>query len=112
MKTPEGRPSSLESIREALAPVLRQAGACKAIVFGSYARGEADEYSDLDLIIVAETDLPFFKRHERFSGIHDVWRKGLDLLIYTPTELAQMQAEGRPFIQRALAEGVVIYEKQ
>lgn len=112
MKTPVGKPPSLESIREALAPVLRRAGACKAIVFGSYARGEADEYSDLDLIVIAETDLPFFKRHERFSGIYDIWRKGLDLLIYTPAELEQMQTEGRPFIQRALQEGVVIYEEQ
>ncbi len=43
MKTPVGKPPSLESIREALSPVLRRAGACKAIVFGSYARGEADE---------------------------------------------------------------------
>lgn len=112
MKTPVGKPPSLESIREALVSVLRRAGACKAIVFGSYARGEADEYSDLDLIVIAETDLPFFKRHERFAGIYDVWRKGLDLLIYTPEELEQMQAEGRPFIQRALQEGVVIYEEQ
>lgn len=51
MKTPVGKPPSLESIREALVSVLRRAGACKAIVFGSYARGEARRRSDLDILV-------------------------------------------------------------
>ena len=105
------RVPSIEHIRETFAPILRKGGARKAVVFGSYARGEADQYSDLDVIIVAETDKTFFKRHENFSGVYDVWRKGLDMLIYTPTELSEMLAEGRAFIELALEEGVVIYEE-
>ena len=101
----------LDEIRRAFAPALSKGGAKKAIVFGSYARGEADEHSDLDLIIVAETDRTFFERYEVFSGVYDVWRKGLDMLIYTPDELAEMLAEGRAFVELALAEGVVIYEE-
>ena len=85
--------------------------AAKAIVFWSYARGQADEYSDLDLIIVADTDRPFFKRHTEYSAIYEVWRKGLDLLIYTPDELSQMVSEHNRFVEGALAEGVVIYER-
>jgi hypothetical protein len=34
----------------------------EAYVIGSYARGEADEDSDLDLVLVAETDLPWPQR--------------------------------------------------
>ena len=102
---------SIAQIRQTFAPILQEGGAKKAVVFGSYARGEADQYSDLDLIIVAETDKTFFKRHEEFSGVYDVWRKGLDMLIYTPGELAEMLAEGRAFIELALEEGVVIYEE-
>ena len=41
----------LFAIREAFEPILMKTGAAKAIVFGSYALGQADEYSDLDLII-------------------------------------------------------------
>ena len=85
--------------------------AAKAIVFGSYARGQADEYSDLDLIIVADTDRPFFKRHTEYSAIYEVWRKGLDMLIYTPDELSQMVSEHNRFVESALAEGLVIYER-
>jgi predicted nucleotidyltransferase len=50
----------LAELRRRLAPHL--AHAQKAIVFGSVARGEADSWSDLDLIIVADTTRPFFER--------------------------------------------------
>lgn len=33
--------------------------ASKAVVFGSYARGDADERSDLDMLIVSDTDKRF-----------------------------------------------------
>ena len=67
--------------------------------------------ADLDIIIIAESDRTFFKRHQDFRGLYDVWRKGIDLLIYTPDEVAKMLAERRAFIERALEEGVVIYEE-
>ena len=103
--------SSLDQIRSDLEPVLREGGATKAIVFGSYASDTADEDSDLDLIIVAESDRRFLDRHEDFSGVYDVWQRGLDMLIYTSAELAEMVAGQNPFIERALEESVVIYEK-
>ena len=84
----------------------------KAVVFGSYARGDADSYSDLDLIIVAETQRDFLNRYEEFEGLYQVWRKGMDLLIYTPGELEEMLSEQRAFIELALEEGVVIFEEQ
>ena len=97
----------LEALKARLAPHLR--GARKAIVFGSVARGEADEWSDLDLLIVADTPRPFLERYRDFESLYDVWRR-LDLLIYTPDEFARMQAEGRPFIDHVLREGIVIHE--
>ena len=97
----------LDELRRRLAPHLIKAR--KAIVFGSVARGEADEWSDLDLVIVADTDRAFLDRFRDFVGIYDVWPR-LDLLVYTPEELERMRAEGRPFIEHVLAEGVVIHE--
>ncbi len=97
----------LDVLRQRLAPHLERAR--KAIIFGSVARGEADEWSDLDLVIVAETTRPFLERYRDFQGIYDVWRR-LDLVIYTPEEFARLQAEGRPFIERVLEEGVIVHE--
>ena len=97
----------LGELRRRLAPHLTRAR--KAIVFGSVARGEADAWSDLDLLIVADTTRPFFERFKDYGGLYDVWPR-LDLLIYTPEEFAQMVAEERPLISRALEEGVVLHE--
>lgn len=97
----------LGELRRRLAPHLARAR--KVIAFGSAARGDADAWSDLDLIIVADTTRPFFERFKDFAGLYDVWPR-LDLLIYTPEEFALMVAEERPLITQALAEGVVLYE--
>jgi predicted nucleotidyltransferase len=97
----------LAELRRRLAPHVTRAS--KVIVFGSVARGEADAWSDLDLIIVADTVRPFFERFKDFSGLYDVCPR-VELLVYTPDEFAQMVEEERPLIMRALEEGVVLHE--
>jgi len=97
----------LDALKQRLAPHLQRAR--KAIVFGSVARGDADEWSDLDLVIVADTPRPFLERYRDFEGIYDVWRR-LDLLVYTPEEFSRMRAQGRAFIEHVLQTGVVIHE--
>ena len=101
----------LEDFREGLAAAVAKGKATRAIVFGSYARGDFDRYSDLDMIVIADTEKTFFHRHDDFDAVFEVWPRAIDLLIYTPDEFAQMIREGNPFIERALEEGVVIYEK-
>ncbi|NLB01311.1 MAG: nucleotidyltransferase domain-containing protein [Methanomicrobiales archaeon] len=77
----------------------------KIILFGSVARGEVHRGSDLDLIIIQETDKKFLSRLEPFY--RDA-RVAMDILVYTPEEFASM-AEG-VFLKNALQDGVVIYE--
>ena len=102
---------SIDEIRATFEPFLKKGGAKKAIIFGSYARDEADRHSDLDLIIVAETSSDWFDRYRAFPGVYDIWRGGIDILIYTPEELEEMLASRRAFIEDALREGVTIYEE-
>jgi uncharacterized protein len=94
-------------LQRRLAPHL--GGALKAIVFGSVARGEADAWSDLDLLIVADTRRPFFERFKDFAGIYDVWPR-LDLLVYTPDEFEEMVEGENPLVLQALGEGFVVRE--
>ena len=77
----------------------------KIILFGSVARGNIHRGSDLDLIIVQETDKKFLARLEPFY--RDA-RIAMDILVYTPDEFAAM-VEGI-FLKNALRDGVVIYE--
>jgi predicted nucleotidyltransferase len=102
---------SLQEIREAITPVLHAAGAQKAILFGSYARGDADEYSDVDLLVVAESRRPFIERCKDFLGMWHVSPvKAIDLFVYTPKEFRKMQSQDNPLIARAIREGELVYE--
>lgn len=99
----------LDELKRRLGPHFERAK--KVITFGSVARGDPDEWSDLDLIIVAETSRPFLERFKDFAGIYDVWPR-LDLLIYTPAEFDRMIAEENPLVLAALREGVVLHSAE
>jgi predicted nucleotidyltransferase len=81
----------------------------RVILFGSTARGDADADSDLDVLVVKDTEEPFVHRLETMAdlcppGVH------ADILVYTPEELRLMVPDNNPFILRALAERKVVYE--
>jgi predicted nucleotidyltransferase len=63
----------------------------KVISFGSYANGKRDLFTDLDLIVIMETEKEFIQRTaELYQLLHsDV---DLDLLVYTPEEFKKMRA--------------------
>lgn len=83
----------------------------KILLFGSAARGDADELSDLDVIVVAEDVRPRFL--DRIADAFDLLkpRYGIDLLIYTPEEYRQMLANENPLIEDAEREGRVLFER-
>lgn len=83
----------------------------KVILFGSVAQDEpAAEWTDLDLVIIQRTDLPFFQRlrrfHERFAP-----QVAMDVLIYTPEEFAKLVRTRRFFREEVVEKGRVIYER-
>ncbi|MFQ6043385.1 MAG: nucleotidyltransferase domain-containing protein [Candidatus Poribacteria bacterium] len=79
----------------------------RVIVFGSYARGDYDQYSDLDIIIVCDTQLPFV---ERFREFHQLFQLpiAIEPLVYTPQEFEGMVKRENPFITQALEYGIDI----
>lgn len=82
----------------------------KIILFGSAARGDADEYSDLDVIVIKETDRRFVQRLVDAGALVSSPRH-VDIFVYTPDELEAMIEEENPFIESALRDGKVVYEK-
>jgi predicted nucleotidyltransferase len=83
----------------------------QVILFGSMARGRVEEWSDLDLLIVKGTDEPFLERSVRVALLCRAI-VGVDYLVYTPAELAQMIERENPFILEALREGQVLYDRR
>jgi len=100
---------SLEEIQSMLTPFFQGHRIIKTIVFGSFATGLNSRKSDLDMILVMDTEERFFKRHDSGADIYD-YLKGVsaDILIDTPRDLERFSH--RPFVKRVLKEGRVIYE--
>ncbi len=88
---------------------LRRYRSQKVILFGSFARGDYHAGSDIDLLIVKETERPFVERIGEVLASCD-YSIPLEPLVYTPEEFARMGEEGSPFIEQVLREGRVIYE--
>jgi predicted nucleotidyltransferase len=90
---------------------LEAAGALRAVAFGAYARGTADGYSDLDLVVVLETADPFVERWKLLRGVLDALPLPVDLLVYTPEEFERGIARGTGIFAVLGSEGVTIYAR-
>ena len=101
--------TQLDGFLGALRPLLDAQGAHAAWVFGSHARGTAGDGSDIDVIVVAPTERPFVDRFRDYLPALVDAGVGVDLLVYTPDEFAQMQSEERPFLVDALADARQVY---
>jgi predicted nucleotidyltransferase len=81
------------------------------ILFGSYLSGQVSEWSDLDLVVIKETDDRFLERVRQVLALLQP-RVGVDVLVYTPAEFAQLRQE-RAFVRDEIAaKGKVIYERR
>ncbi len=84
----------------------------KVILFGSMADGTVGEWSDIDLVIIKDTPLPFLQRLEEVALLCHV-PVSVDFLVYTSGEFVQMIADNNPFIvKEVLQKGRVLYECQ
>lgn len=82
----------------------------RIILFGSCASGEVKEWSDLDLVVVAQSDRPFYERLRRVVRWVEP-RVGIDFFIYTPGEWTALR-QARAFIRDEVEQkGRVLYER-
>ncbi len=98
-----------EALQRILAQLRRMPEVERVILFGSYAAGRKDLFTDLDLLVVMESSEDFLTRMARLRRDLNVG-VDLDLLVYTPEEFTQMQDRG--FLRQILATGQVLYERE
>ena len=92
----------IENIKKGMSPE-------KIILFGSYALGKSTPESDLDLLVIKNTSIPY---HERLIEARRLLRTTIpiDLLVLTPQELTK-NSKDNPFISEILSSGQTVYEK-
>jgi len=101
--------NSITKIKELLTPIFQKCKVKKAFLFGSYAIGKETRKSDLDLMIIMDTNKRFFERYDQFDEIYSTFKGyAVDILIYTPEELEKISH--RHFIKDILYKGKIIYE--
>ncbi len=82
----------------------------KIILFGSFAEGTSRLWSDIDLVVIRETDERFLDRSkELLSSLMP--KVGLDILVYTPAEFEQLCQERKFFREIIVGQGKVLYEQ-
>lgn len=86
----------------------RDYSAVRVVLFGSAARGEATEHSDIDLLVIAETNERFY---ERVASVLRTVRElsyGLPLapIVLTAKEVQARLDRGDQFVAEVLGTGV------
>ena|SRR5881296_344607 len=104
-------PVTDELLAEAVRRILAVGSPDRIVLFGSRARGEARPDSDLDFLIVEESDLPRYKRAARYLRILAGLYPAKDVVVWTPAEVREWSGVPNAFITTALNEGRTLYEK-
>ena len=98
-----------QDIRQVAFQLGTAANANQVILFGSYARGDANENSDVDFMIITESDLPRYKRSRELYKIFKPYPFGMDLIVYTPQEIEKAKKSPISFVSNVLREGKTLY---
>jgi predicted nucleotidyltransferase len=82
----------------------------KVILFGSLSGNTIKETSDIDLVVIKQTDKdPWIRMEEVDAYIDHTFP--VDVLVYTPDEIRNRLKINDCFVKDILAEGKVLYER-
>ena len=100
-----------EAISKMVEKIVADYAPQKVILFGSYAYGDPDPDSDIDMLIVKETAERFLDRWVTVQRIITGLHRSLPVepLVLTPQELEKRLAVGDQFIAQILERGTVLY---
>ena len=88
-----------------LRDAVRRWGCDRALLFGSAARGAVPEGSDLDVLVVRRSDIPFVERPRELLAMLPPGL-AVDVVVYTPEEFERLSRDPRGIVASALAEGI------
>ena len=83
----------------------------KMYLYGSYSNGTANENSDIDLLIIKNTDIPFYKRARQVRLFFSRQPAPFDILVYTPDEFESRKTLINHIAYIVNKEGKLIYER-
>jgi len=79
------------------------------ILFGSFATGDINEGSDIDILVVADFKEGFLDRIKTLMDMN-TFKIPVEAVGYTPEEFVEMKGKGNPFIREVIEKGRVMHE--
>ena len=73
---------NISCIKQLAIPIFEKYGVSRASLFGSYARGENTEKSDVDILVEVSEDKNLFDMMDIQFALEDVLKKKIDLVEY------------------------------
>jgi uncharacterized protein len=95
---------SIDEIRTIIAPIAERYGVKSVYLFGSYARGDATDNSDMDLRV----DKGVLKGLFALSGLYTEIQKALQIKV----DLLTTRSLDDDFLRKIQKEEILLYEKQ
>jgi uncharacterized protein len=116
LRNPETIPAGLaypvgETLPVAIQRIIEVLHPEKIILFGSYANGNPTPDSDVDLLVIMETDAISKERSWAVSRLLLPRTFPVDIIVRTPQEIDRSLAKGDFFIREILMQGKVLYER-
>jgi predicted nucleotidyltransferase len=96
----------VDEIREKLRPVFAAEPVYRAVLFGSYAIGDATENSDIDIVVDSQGELHGLRFYSLLDGVVEALNKPVDLI-----EMSEIRSDA-PILEDIRRHGVVLYERQ
>jgi predicted nucleotidyltransferase len=92
--------------------IARECHPHKIILFGSWAWGKPERFSDLDLLVIMDSEVgrPDIRTMQVRRLLYD-FHCPMDLLVYTPEEIKACLQRGNLFIREILEEGRLLYAR-
>ena len=114
---PRGQRKMKEEVKNILSEIVEKLKSeykpLKIILFGSYAYGNPTEDSDIDLLILKDTNK---RRVDRFVQVKRIiynpnCKIPVSPLVYSPEELEERLRIGDDFIKEIIQKGTILYER-
>ncbi len=105
-----------EAIQTAVQEIVSLAAPERVVLFGSYASGEADQDSDIDLLVVARTNNRWRLAAKLYLAWHDMRRRlpmlpTADIIVLTPRQFDKAASTVGFIPYEAVHTGVILYER-
>lgn len=101
-----------ETLPPAIQRIVQTLDPEQIVLFGSYAYGAPTPDSDVDLLVIMETDATSAERSWAVSRLLIPRLFPVDILVRTPHEIERALAKGDFFIREIVTRGTLLYERR